>query len=108
VEAEGVTIPAQGQDMTQSEEVKIGKQVSLQTLLSGLQTIALLGSIAGVFLTIGRRDATLDGQGERIRELATITSDLVKLTSALSATDREYAAKIDSIQARIDRLERKP
>lgn len=94
--------------MSNETEVKIGKQVSLQTLLSGLQTIALLGSIAGVFLTVGRRDATLDSQGERIKELAAITSDLVKLTSALSATDREYSAKIDSIQARIDRLERKP
>lgn len=94
--------------MSNETEVKIGKQVSLQTLLSGLQTIALFGSIAGVFLTVGRRDATLDSQGDRIKELAAITSDLVKLTSALSATDREYSAKIDSIQARIDRLERKP
>lgn len=94
--------------MSEETEVKIGKQVSLQTLLSGLQTIALLGSIAGVFLTVGRRDATLDSQGDRIKELAAITSDLVKLTSALSATDREYSAKIDAIQLRIDRLERKP
>lgn len=93
--------------MTQADEVKIGKQVSLQTLLSGLQTIALFGSIAGVFLTVGRRDATLDGQGERIKELATITSDLVRTVSTLSASDREFGARIDSIQARIDRLERK-
>lgn len=93
--------------MTQSEEVKIGKQVSLQTLLSGLQTIALFGSIAGVFLTVGRRDATLDGQGERIKELATITSDLVKAVSTLSASDREFGARMDSIQLRLDRLERK-
>lgn len=93
--------------MTQQEEVKIGKQVSLQTLLSGLQTVALFGSIAGVFLTVGRRDATLDGQGERIKELATITSDLVKAVSTLSASDREFGARIDSIQLRLDRLERK-
>lgn len=94
--------------MTQQDEVKIGKQVSLQTLFSGLQTIMLLGSIAGVFLTIGRRDATLDGQGDRIRELATITSDLARTVSTLSATDREFGARIDAIQTRIDRLERKP
>jgi len=93
--------------MSEETEVKIGKQVSLQTLLSGLQTIALFGSIAGVFLTVGRRDATLDGQGERIKELATITSDLVKAVSTLSASDREFGARIDSIQLRLDRLERK-
>lgn len=94
--------------MSEAEETKIGKQVSLQTLLSGLQTIALLGSIAGVFLTVGRRDATLDAQGDRIKELATITSDLVRAVSTLSATDREYSARIESILSRIDRLERKP
>jgi hypothetical protein len=94
--------------MSEETEVKIGKQVSLQTLFSGLQTIMLLGSIAGVFLTIGRRDATLDAQGDRIRELATITSDLARTVSTLSATDREFGARIDAIQTRIDRLERKP
>jgi hypothetical protein len=93
--------------MSTETETKIGKQVSIQTVFSGLQTVMLLGSIAGVFLTIGRRDATLDSQGERIRELATITSDLVKAVSTLSATDREYSARIDSIMLRIDRLERK-
>ena len=94
--------------MSEQDETKIGKQVSLQTLLSGLQTIALLGSIAAVFLTVGRRDATLDAQGDRIKELATITSDLVRAVSTLSATDREYSARIESILSRIDRLERKP
>ena len=94
--------------MSDETEVKISKQVSLQTLFSGLQTIMLLGSIAGVFLTIGRRDATLDAQGDRIRELATITSDLARTVSTLSATDREFGARIDAIQTRIDRLERKP
>lgn len=94
--------------MTTSDEVKIGRQLNLQTVFTGLQTVVLLGSVAGVFLTIGRRDATLDGQGERIKELATITSDLVKAVSTLSASDREFGARIDSIQLRLDRLERKP
>jgi hypothetical protein len=93
--------------MSEVAETKFGKQVSIQTVMSGLQTVAMLGSIAVVFMTIGRRDATLDTQGERIKELATITADLVKAVSTLSASDREFGAKIDSIQARIDRLERK-
>jgi hypothetical protein len=73
-----------------------------------VQTVVLLGSIAGVFLIIGRRDATLDNQGERIRELATITADLAKAISSLSANDREYGARLDGIARRIDQLERKP
>jgi hypothetical protein len=43
-----------------------------------------------------------------MKELAAITADLARTVSTLSATDREYAARIDSIQSRIDRLERKP
>lgn len=94
--------------MSEQTDIKLGKAVSVQTVLQGIQTIVLLGSIAGVFLTVGRRDATLDTQGDRIRELATITSDLVKAVSTLSASDREYAARLDSISQRIDRLERTP
>jgi hypothetical protein len=92
--------------MSEETEMKLGKQVSVQTLLQFIQTIVLLGSIAGVFLTIGRKEHQLDSQGERLRELAMITSDLAKTVSTLSATDREYSARIDSIQLRIERLER--
>jgi len=94
--------------MSEQTDIKLGKAVSVQTVLQGIQTIVLLGSIAGVFLTVGRRDATLDTQGDRIRELATITSDLARAVSTLSANDREYAARLESINSRIDRLERKP
>lgn len=92
--------------MSESTEQKLGKQVGMQTLLQFVQTVVLLGSIAGVFLTIGRKEHQLDSQGERLRELGTITADLAKTVSTMSANDREYAAKIDSIQLRIERLER--
>jgi hypothetical protein len=94
--------------MTEMTETRLGRAVNFQTLLQGVQTVVLLGSIAGVFLIIGRRDATLDNQGERIRELATITADLAKAISSLSANDREYGARLDGIARRIDQLERKP
>lgn len=94
--------------MSESTEVTLGKAVSVQTVLQGVQTLVLLGSIAAVFLTIGRRDAMLDSQGVRITELAAITSDLAKTIGSLSATDREFGARIEAILARIDRLERKP
>jgi hypothetical protein len=94
--------------MSEQTEQTVTKAVSVQTVLQGVQTLVMLGSIAAVFLTIGRRDAMLDGHGERIKELAAITSDLARTVGTLSATDREFGARIDSILLRIDRLERKP
>jgi hypothetical protein len=91
--------------MSEQTEQTVTKAVSVQTVLQGVQTLVLLGSIAAVFLTIGRRDAMLDGHGDRIRELAAITSDLARTVGTLSATDREFGARIDSILLRIDRLE---
>jgi len=93
--------------MSEQTEQTVTKAVSVQTVLQGVQTIVMLGSIAAVFLTIGRRDAMLDGHGDRIKELAAITSDLARTVGTLSATDREFGARIDSILLRIDRLERK-
>lgn len=93
--------------MTEAAKDQMTKAVSVQTVLQGVQTLVLLGSIAAVFMTVGRRDATLDAQGERLKELAAITSDLAKTVGTLSATDREFGARIDSILLRIDRLERK-
>jgi hypothetical protein len=92
--------------MSEQTEQTVTKAVSVQTVLQGVQTLVMLGSIAAVFLTVGRRDAMLDGHGERIKELAAITSDLARTVGTLSATDREFGARIDSILLRIDRLER--
>jgi len=92
--------------MSEQTESNLSHKVSVQTVLQGVQTLVMLGSIAAVFLTVGRRDAMLDGHGERIKELAAITSDLAKTVGTLSATDREFGARIDSILLRIDRLER--
>ena len=93
--------------MSEQTETNLSQKISVQTVLQGVQTLVLLGSIAAVFLTVGRRDAMLDGHGERIKELAAITSDLARTVGTLSATDREFGARIDSILLRIDRLERK-
>ena len=93
--------------MSDEVEQKLTKRVSAQTVMVGIQCAMLLGSIVSGSMNLGRRDAAIDAQSERIKELATITADLARTVSTLSATDREYAAKIDAIQARIDRLERK-
>lgn len=84
----------------------MSKQISLQTIFSGIQAFVLLGSIAGAFMLIGRRDAVLDSQGERIKDLAIISGDLAKAVGNLSANDREFNAKMDSILMRLDKLEK--
>ena len=71
--------------MSEQTEVKIGKQVSLQTLMQGVQTVVLLGSIAGAFLMVGRRDAAIDNQAERMKELAAITADLARTADSIQA-----------------------
>lgn len=89
-----------------STEINVSKQITLQTLFSGIQAIVLLGSIAGAFMLIGRRDAILDTQGDRIKDLAVISGDLAKAVGNLSANDREFNAKMDSILFRLDKLEK--
>lgn len=92
--------------MSNNEEVKIVRQISIQTVVAAIQALILLGSVASAFVFVGRRDATLDAQGERIKDLALISGDLAKAVGNLSASGREFNAKMDSILFRLDRLEK--
>lgn len=92
--------------MTDREDLSISRQISAQTIMQGIQTVVLLGSVAGVFMAVGRRDNTIETHGERIKELAQISSDLASAVSSLSATDREHAERLSGIQFRLSQLER--
>jgi hypothetical protein len=83
------------------------KAFNFPAIMASIQTIALLASIASVFILVGRKDAALEMHGDKIKELGGITADLAKAVNGLYGTDREYGAKLDNIQARLDRLERK-
>jgi len=84
-----------------SEQQKTGVQIAVQWA----QLVVLVIGVAGIFLTIGRKDALLDANAQQISELRSICADLARVTGSLSSTDAEHSAKITSIERRLDRLE---
>jgi len=84
-----------------SETQKSGVQIAVQWA----QLVVLVIGVAGIFLTIGRKDALLETNAQQISELRSICSDLARVTGSLSSTDAEHSAKITSIERRLDRLE---
>lgn len=83
-------------------------RAGVQTVLQWAQLLVLCIGVAGVFLTLGRRDAVLEMNGQQIAELRAICSDLARVTGSLSSTDAAHSAQIASIEKRLDRLERLP
>lgn len=77
----------------------------VQTAVQWAQLIVLVIGVAGIFLTIGRKDAQLDANAQQISELRSICADLARVTGSLSTTDAEHSAKLTSIERRLDRLE---
>jgi len=81
------------------------RPVAVQTVLQWAQLLVLVIGVAGVFLTIGRRDATLEQNSAQIAELRSICSDLARVTGSLSSTDVAHSTQIAGIEKRLDRLE---
>ena len=84
------------------------RRAGVQTVLQWAQLLVLVIGVGGLFLTIGRRDAMLEMNGQQISELRAICSDLARVTGSLSSTDAAHSAQIASIGRRLDRLERQP
>ena len=84
------------------------RRAGVQTVLQWAQLLVLVIGVGGLFLTIGRRDAMLEMNGQQISELRAICSDLARVTGSLSSTDAAHSAQIASIEKRLDRLERQP
>lgn len=77
----------------------------LSVVLQSVQLIVLVIGVGGLFLAIGRRDATLDMNGAQISELRSICSDLAKITGQLSISDGSQIARLEAIDQRLTRLE---
>lgn len=69
------------------------------------QLAMIVVGVAGIFLNIGRRDATIEMNGTQISELRMICSDLARVVGSLSSTDAAHSAQLASIEKRLDRLE---
>ena len=77
----------------------------LATAISVLQLFVLVVGVAGVFITLGRKDAILDRQDRDLTELRSIVGDLVKSQVLGAANDQTHAAALQQVANRLDRLE---
>ena len=74
-------------------------------LLQGLQLVTLVIGVAGLFLTVGRRDARLETNTVEIDDLRDIASDLVKASIEATTTNREQDRQLDDLRIRIHKME---
>ena len=73
-----------------------------------MQLATLVLGVGGLFLAVGRRDATLDVNTGEINQLRDIASDLVKTSITTSTTNREQDRRLEELRDRLDALERRP
>lgn len=78
---------------------------TLKIVVQFLQLATLVLGVAGMFLSIGRRDANLATNTDEIRELRDIASDLVKTSIETTTTNREQDRRLDDLRNRLIRLE---
>ena len=81
---------------------------TLKIVVQFLQLGTLVLGVAGLFLSVGRRDATLDVNTAEIQQLRDIASDLVKTSITTSTTNREQDRRLEELRDRLDALERRP
>ena len=81
---------------------------TLKIVVQFLQLATLIIGVGGLFLSIGRRDATLDVNTAEIQQLRDIASDLVKTSIQTTTTNREQDRRLEELRDRLDALERRP
>ena len=84
------------------------KPKHLQEVISVLQLTVLTIGVAGVFLAIGRKDATLDQNSSEIADLRDIASDLARASVESTTTNRNQDRQLDDLRSRLARLEHSP
>lgn len=82
-------------------------QTVLGSTIQMLQLAVLIIGVAGIFLTIGRRDQILENNQTQVSDLRLICSDLARVVGSLSISDASQTEQLRSIDARLNRLETK-
>ncbi len=80
-------------------------QTALGSTIQMLQLVVLIIGVAGIFLTIGRRDQVLEQNQTQVSDLRLICSDLARVVGSLSISDASQTEQLRSIDQRLDRLE---
>ena len=81
------------------------KNLQVATVVQVLQLVLLTATIAGLALTLGRKDASLTRNSEEIRELKDISLDLVRTSIEATGTNRDQDRRLDELRERIIILE---
>lgn len=80
-------------------------QTVLGSTIQMLQLVVLIIGVAGIFLTIGRRDQVLEQNQTQVSDLRLICSDLARVVGSLSISDASQTEQLRSIDQRLNRLE---
>ena len=88
-----------------STHTPLERKQTVTVVLQCLQLITLLIGVAGLFLTVGRKDARLGTNTNEIADLRDIASDLVKASIESTTTNRAQDRSLDDLRTRLARLE---
>jgi hypothetical protein len=80
-------------------------KANLGVVIQFFQLATLIVGVAGLFLTVGRKDARLEQNTLEIAELKDIASELAKASVESTMTDREQDRRLDDLKGRLARLE---
>ena len=81
------------------------QKANLGVVIQFFQLATLIIGVAGLFLTVGRKDARLEQNTLEIAELKDIASELAKASVESTMTDREQDRRLDDLKGRLARLE---
>lgn len=80
-------------------------RLQLTTFLQIAQTLTIILGVAGLFLTLGRKDQMLETNAQDIQELRDIATDLARASTEATMTNRSQDRRLDEIRDRLTRLE---
>lgn len=79
---------------------------NLSMIVQFFQLGTLIIGVAGLFLTVGRKDARLEQNTIEIAELKDIASEIAKASIESAITNREQDRRLDDLRERLSQLER--
>ncbi len=81
---------------------------TLKIVVQFLQLATLVIGVAGLFLSVGRRDQQLDQNTAEIVQLRDIASELLMTSIETTTTNREQDRRLEELRLRLEALERRP
>jgi len=83
------------------------KKINISLVVSSLQLVVMLIGIAGLFITIGKKDAAIENTISDMTELKAIVQDLLKAQITVVSNDATHNAILNSTQKEIQEIKRR-